>query len=902
MPKKGLKANSGLNTRTDSSGNSAWSAGPDEYKRSRRFAALLQNTLNSDQVCSLELALVLLDGIRPSNLEDIVDQQSQPYILDNVCYLEWHCSRSGVRQRRIISSTTTRLWYETSTEIHGPCASPFRPLVNDYQQKLVHVLRQSALYSKLELPVEALELDMLAWIQTKVPPSLFAHLSDIQTMNAVPKTVLIRRATRLPLAIESDADEHLSDLSVTSEYVDAAMASDATDAHLGVIDLAIDIFRTQTSNIDGLVKRYWLSELKKLVNQSMHAGPWACLVIGWGAHMCEFGTVLEKNPASSTIQKYFITCARPLLNTLKSMPANFDDSGWSSDTVSAIFQAVILQQSIGNQPIVRAALHSFHVMLVDSFDIEPLSHPLATEKPFRPAPNTVWEHEILLAASWARLHSDLYIGAPARLFLLIAAETPCRASELTRLRICNVAHVNDGPFPLLEIEVARDATAGRLKTSSSQRRLFIYSPKTIRLVRAWLRLRRLQGASDNDFLFGAPSDMGVIYKPSTVLAWCGTLLRAATGDPSIRFHSLRHTSISREASDIFNSVSILDINRLEVLSALAGHASPVTTLFTYTHHYEEGLRNWLDVALMSSVQLKSSSSPQLLKMTPASVRQHSSRSSMSTSDWMWQQIRNATYRHDDNSHLYLVARKPPAPPPFFGSGSRYLTVGVAQEVLQSLISDVSERTICWRFAIESSRLDEAICDLKIFCCSMAQRLHPRSNVVAPNPQTVAEALVVSEISLEKARQNKYTRLWDGLEKIAAHDTLRAGVDSWSSCRSGSYISLSNTTKAQGLLRLLHAVDVDPTRLQICIERPAFLSRSSLEQAENSLMEQQCAALFMAVFQRLPSIVYVDAQSGRPSAYLRWNSPGTVEASGGSTMGLDAVMICVYFYLLLEGKR
>lgn len=265
-------------------------------------------------------------------------------------------------------------------ELYGPCLAPFKPLDEDSGKRLVDAILQSGLYSKAEDPLEALELDMLAWMQTKLPPALFAHISGIQTMSAVPKPVLVRGATRLPLASDDDTDVQTSDLAVTSDFLDSALSSDAEDAHSGVIDLAIDIFRSRASTIDGLTKRHWLSDLQKLVNQSMHAGPWACLILGWGAHMCEFGTVHERNPASSTLQKYFIAGARPLLGILKNMSSNFEDDSWSSETMSEIFQAAILQQSVGNQAIIQAALHSFHLMLVEHFDIEPLTHSLSVER------------------------------------------------------------------------------------------------------------------------------------------------------------------------------------------------------------------------------------------------------------------------------------------------------------------------------------------------------------------------------------------------------------------------------------------------------------------------------------------------------------------------------------------
>jgi integrase len=902
MAKKNVKQDDGFIHRSDASGNTAWSAGPGVYAQSRRIPGLLKGLLASNTAAPVELFLVLLDGVHPSSLSDIVDQASSLYSLKGALYLEWTCSKTGVPQRRAASPLTVKHWPGIAMDTAGPCLSPFLPLEGGHKQRLGEALRSLGPYASKVSPLATFEEDVLAWWSIKLPPVLFAHLANLQTLNAVPRSALARKALCRPLPMSTLATDQCGDIGASSEFLDAAMASETTDVHSGVIQLAVDIFRVTISTVDGLAKRYWLAELNKLVNQSMHAGPWACLVIGWGCYMVEVGTLTESNPAVSTLQSYFSKGAHPIYNMLQSMPYDFGDVAWSSDALSDIFQSIIDQQSVGNQATIRAALHSLHAFMAESYDIEPLRHMLKVEKSSRPAANVVWEHEVALACSWARNHPDLYIGAPAQLVLSIAAEAPCRADELTRLRVGNISFVDDGPESYAEIEIARDAAAGRLKTHSSQRRVFIKSPRTLRLLRAWLRLRHQQGAGPRDFLFGAPADLGTIYKPNAVLAWCAALLRAATGDPSIRLHNLRHSAISRLVSEVLCSTTLLDINRLEVIAAEAGHASPVTTLFTYTHLYEQALRLWLDITLQASAPLNSSSAPHLLDFSASATRQAASRAELSASDWMWHKLRDFRSHSNDVEPLYLVSHTEAEPPVATAKGMRYLSLGVARSVLKELLRNTPLRTIGWRYAIDIERLKACLDSLQDYCLAMARRMHPRTAFDHTSFDSLANVLRQADIDFEKSDQPKFDALWKNLEKSPDVELLRAAVDSWALCRKGTHIGLSELQNSTGLLRLLKEGNVGPPAIQVCLQSAATASRETVAptifKVKVALLSNGISALFAAIFHRPVSTVHVVAHPDRPMAYLRWNSPGTTEASGGSTRGLDALMVCIYFYLFL----
>lgn len=898
MPKKNAPQPDGLISRSDASGNTAWSSGSNVYAQSRLITDLLSRFFAATTEASVELSLVLLDGVRPSCLEDIVAQESSLYILGGTHYLEWTCTKTGVIQRRTVSPHTARYWPKTQAWTVGPCISPYLPMANGHKERLEGALRELGSTTTLV----SLEESLLAWWSTKLHPVLFAHVADLQSLTAVPRSTLAREAMRRPLPTVVAPGDPCDDLGIAGDFLDAAMASEATDVHSGVIQLAVDIFRIRINEIDGLTKRHWLAELSKLHNQSMHAGPWACLVLGWGCYMVEGGTVMESNPAVSTLQSYFSKSAYQIHRMLQSMPQDFANIAWSGQSLSAFLQAIIDQQSVGNQAVMRAALRSFHAFMVESFDIEPLQQSLEVDKPSRPIANVVWPHELALACSWARRHCELYIGAPAQIVLAIAGEAPCRAGELTRLRLSNISFVNEGPEPYMEIEIARDASSGRLKTPSSQRRVVVKSAQTIRLLRAWIRLRHRQGARLRDFLFGAPADMQTVYKPNAVLAWCAALLRAATGDPSIRVHTLRHGVISLNASEVLSSSPWLDINRLEVLAAEAGHASPVTTLYTYSHIYEGALRLWLDVAQQSSVSLKSSWAPHLLNISATAIRQSASRAEISASDWMWHKLRTVTHPTRPDSLLYLVSHAPPEPPSAATRGSRYLSIGVTRNILKEVLHNTPLQTIGWRYALDIEHLKACVESLQRYALSLARRMHPRKLFIESAVGNLADALQQADIKFHTSDQSKFETLWETLERAPDIELLKAAVHSWSACRKGHLLGLSAPSDCVGFLRLLKEGHVDLSAFRVCVQGDALPVNDSVTQTNllplRAALSNEINAIFSAIFHRSAKVWPVITHPDRPAAYLRWNSADTTGASGGSTRGLDALMVCVYFYLLL----
>lgn len=906
MANRQNKQADGLVYGVDAGGNTSWSAGPAVYAQSRRIVRLLKHLFSTDTKPPTELILILLDGVRPSSLNDIAAESSAIYQLSEVHYLQWTCSKTGVLQRREVSSMTVKHWPRLQADTPGPCMSPFIPLADGHKERLESFLRACPPYAGLMNAVFKLEEDVIGWWSINLHPVMFAHLADLQTLNPVERTTLARRAFQRPPKESSVATDHAEDLGASGDFIDAAMSSESLDVHSGVIELAWDVFGHISSPIDGMAKRSWLSALRALLNQSMHAGPWACLVIGWGCYMTESGTLTESNPAVSTLQSYFRKAARPLHNSLTNMPLDFEDMLWSSDALSDMFQAVIDQQSVGNQAVMRAALLSFHAFMAEHFDIAPLQRLLNVEQSLRPTPNLVWEHEIALACRWARNHPDLYIGAPAQLVISIAAEAACRAGELTRLRLCNICFIDDAKLRLVEIEIVRDASAGRLKTHASQRRVFVKSGVTLRLLRAWIRLRVRQGAGPRDFLFGAPADMGTLYKPNSVLSWCSTLLKTATGDPAVRLHTLRHTSISRMVSEVLCSSAWLDVNRLEIIAGEAGHVSPVTTLFTYTHSYESALRLWLDIAVQASSTLKSSSAPYLLGVSDSASRKSASRSGLSASDWMWHKLRNSFIAAKDAEPRYLVSDTQPKPPVDITKVNRFLTIGVARSILKELLRGTSYRTIGWRYAIDSSHLSTSVNHLRDYCIAMAHQMHPRTAVDQFAHSGVADVLSVVDIDFEKSDQLKFDALWGNMELSPNVELLRAAVESWSACRKGTYIGLSNLQNITGLLRLLKEANVDLSVIQVCLQSSASESSnrasSTSFDANLSAVSQAINSIFAAILHRPVRTLSVVQHPDRPLAYLRWNSPGTSFASGGSTRGLDAFLICVHFYLLLSGRQ
>lgn len=892
----------GLWPQKDEIGLWQWRVSSEVQPRIRRFTAFIQEVLTSpvQDAGALAARLVCLDGITPRSLLEIVRQCVMPYQIAECVVLEWEELTPPRTERRELSRLTAAVWPFTMNEAGvTSCIAPANMV-----KGLDLFLGNSAAYRSFADRTNELERDAICWWYQGLPAPLFAHQSGLQVLSALPRSALARMCKKWavihPLPEGQNPDEASdTDLGFTAELIDSASFSDGSDKSPVVLQQGIDLMTITGQEVDGMTKRRWAQSLFDLQSRSQAAGPLTSLLLAWGLDLCEHGTVGHSNLARSTVRQYFRRAAMPLFEALRLMTQKYDSTEWSAEVMHASYVGLMTAQSTGNKKTMASALTSFHSFLADWFDLEPMAMELHTEVPIaRVHAQVIWPHEIDLVMLWLKQVDDERVRISAMTMLSIAHESPARTNELLRLRIANVREGCDERGPCLEIEVARRAVLGRLKTPAAQRRLLIHDQATIHLIKSWIERRTSEGAPLTAYLFGDPDDDSCIHRGGAVVSLLNRLLKAATGEPGARIHQLRHGAINAHLDDHLNSASVMDLNRISITATEAGHASAVSTFKSYFHVYESSLRHDLDSALLELIAVTSAQAAPHLNLKSATLRQQAHRKDMNLEEFIWWQLREIPI-----ANLFADVAEPfgwlaPAMPKLLPRANLALTAAVALSWLQELLDGTSEEVLALRYGVAQKSLEKMSQNFKSFCLHLARSAWPRRfTVQSPPPADLGHALSMAEFDLARAHQRKFDKLEDWLSQEQALPVLRDACASWLACRQGSYIALDRSGQVLGLYKLLLDAKVDPHNLRLCIERttlddPQQRSLNEAGKLQRALIREVVIADFLTVFGVRPRESSPQARVDRPSAYLQWDDPEHLEepsSASSSCAGLDAWM-------------
>lgn len=876
---------------------------PRALNRIRRFIRRIL-TANLGSAGVLPARMVALDAIPPKALRQIEAQQCIPYVMQGEVAIHWEEANPPRTERRLLSPMTLDIWPRApAVEIQEHA-----PLVN-LSSSLEAFLKGDPDYGVFPDPMGQLDADALAWCQQALPAVLFAHCAELTVMSALSPSAWARRESGAVPVLTTEGPSEDLDQGVTGELVDSAFESNGGDAGHSKLKIVLDILSENPSVVDGQVKRHWLMKLRAFAPSAMTAGPITALITGWVAHMCEAGTVGEANPAASTIRKYANRAVLPLFLALRALGDDLESAQWSTDHLKRTYLDLINAESAGNQQTMRAALVNFHQFLATWIDIEPLRNALdGSTSIARVNANVVWPHEVQRTMRWARETGDEQMGANARLIIGIASEAPARASELSRIRLRNVQFSEDASGTFAEIEIARDAHNGRLKTKSSPRRLYIRCAQTLALLSAKFSSRRSEGAVMTAFLFGERGDDEQRYRPAATLAYINRLLKNATGDDNISLHTLRHTCLSRSAAEAFASSATSDIVPLECIAASAGHASPLTTLRSYSHQYEHAMRLWLNISLARAFELQSDTAAKLLHIKPATLRQRAFRAGATTSGYAWRALLMFDGPPIARKLVdYFDWREPCAPKESTSNKGGELTVGIVAAAVEWLLAGKSSDLVGNRFGIDPEHVDRLRKELVAYCCARAQILHPLRNRQMANPRllTLSEAAQYLDLDYERRKQSKYAALVAHLETAVADAELRKAAQAFEDCQRGEYLSLEEPQAIGALLRLFKSAQVPSRALVMMVETKDVVplpDGNLVPHIAKDVVAVRFVDSFKASFVIAPRIYACSPWSNRPRLYLSWDSGSgdtKPDSAASSIAGLAALMFAVRAYLILK---
>jgi len=932
----------------------------------------------SQKLGLLAARLICLDGIRASDLVHINQCQATPYQCGEHVAIEWLQAGANRLERRFLHPLTACLWPRMSvvedrpeldasneeSSKKSPVPLPSRMLpTGDLLAALQGWLSGVDHYAACRSPCDQVEGDQLAWWSEHLPGALIVHCAGESSLKAVERSTWGRRDTRLALHTidvftepsgSNDADTE----SQTDQLLDQLDTAEGTGFDRSELSAALEILKTNhTSLVDGLTKQQWVDRLRQLNLATSAVNPATVALVGWLCHMCEVGTVDTPNPAVSTIRRY----ASSVLLSLGAAFAGRTEApeDWQADSLLEIYLKVLGDKSAGNLTVAASALRGFHEYLIDVFDIEPLSAnltKLANAKtevansgpadPTRPgkqkdkdpatgntskatdhadpriSANVVWPHEVDWCIQECSQAADRRVGEIARVMLFIARECPVRYQDLSRLVVVNVTFLQDARGHYCKLDVVRRAGRGRLKTESSQRRLILRAPPALQAMREWIDRRQRESGRRTAYLFGDPRSDTARYRPAAVHSLLNRLLKRATGDQRVRFHDLRHTVVSEQMTWALTSSAWIDASPLELIACDAGHASPETTLRSYTHLYEEPLRWRLDIALVDTVFAHSNDMARSISEVAIAATTRSSNTAHQVKGNSL--VKQANRRKIHLNHLWAAQVQnhaqgtpiEPASAPFkwkaptalrvASEADTQIPVHVMLDVIVRMARHEDPEVIARVAGMPPERMHQLCQRLTTWTQGLYQRQFPLVSLRQSRTPGFAECLERMRVTPQSALKPFWQSLADALQKDPRREFLSEVVAYWEACSPGTYLDLCRRTNPRPLLNLLKRVELMRGNMRVVslpCETAAKASRES-DQRRSDLAADlaHVQELFQQELGINPLVEEAAWRSDRPNVYLRINPHPTslrTASSADATSSLRAWLLAMKARLILH---
>jgi integrase len=847
-----------------------WSPRHDTPGRARRFSALLNAAACHQQPSQGLLAarLITLDGVLMDHLKALCQEETKVYRINQQVAIEWKADNPARTERRYLSALTTQ------------CLVELQGLLRWNELKLMDELRTWVTHKAADVyqtnNADEIRGDQLCYLNDVLQPVLFTHVAEKFVLRALPTTALARLESQQALQMDETMDAHAEGALYSA--IQAAETSSGERRSLAIMQAAQDILlQEHPSGIDGWTKRLWAAELNSLIPRLRGTHPANAVTIGWLLHMIVVGTVSSDNPAVSTLRTYGRRLLLPLTNALMALPTEIAE--WSAPARLKAYKDVVDAATPSTRPEVGSALSSFQQYLEEHFELPALSISSAqrTTTTDIGRANVIWSHEFERCLLDCGSCEDARLGQMASIALYIANENATRIQDILRIRIAHVALARDARGHYADIEIVRDASLGRLKTIDSQRRLWVRDPRAIALLESWIKLRLYESAPRSALLFGHKSSDTEIYRQSSFLSFLSRCLKNATGDPTIRFHDLRHTAISEQALAIFTSSALYDGNDLEMLAARAGHSSPGTTLHVYTHRYEEALAVHLKVAALDHLDLTCQEAARWLDIKPNTLLQASRRKGISVMHCALNMLEQRLSAPGSSGNDYPVCVtegfvfSQPSRTATAAAPKTSITPASVADLLMRLSSSASQTDLSGLVGIDGEQLQAWQDQLCVFLRPHLAIVFPRTRV-DPRQSDLPALMQTAQLPIHRLLGSSIDLFADAMRQDVDDGVLNDAASSWMSCARGTFISLDRDCNPRGIYQLIKRCRINPLNIAIVTNEHASGTAASPWTGGNvDVALHMAREIYAQELGLQPDVIERSARVGRPRLYLQISS-------------------------------
>lgn len=448
-------------------------------------------------------------------------------------------------------------------------------------------------------------LDASAWLYLCLPGSIYAYVRKEISVPALPESVL----ARLELSqLSNGADTRETQVSDALPLSgDALSVVDEIALEYSVIDPKTHALYPPTRTIELLKKICSIpggnthiriadhqarQQIRRLLagTEELHQdeGHVSAILVGWVMHLFAVGSLLRKNPAVSTISAYIDALIDPLASALLELkqPLAFLDS----DQWHRLFEK--LAQHAGSHAY-GPALATFHTYAIDSYGCDPMMGIIFNKvEEIKVHANVVWPHErkqlLTLAVT---ISTDRRVSEQVRTMAALGSAGLFRIGDLLPLRVSQIVELESG----VQVWVDPAPKWHKGKGAVPRRTVFIPAGRLCDVIKEWAEFRRKESFTDDSLLFGDPNQKERLYRFGHCTQLLNRLLKQVTGDDTVSFHTLRHTSASERAMALlYGGDHSYAVSPLDELQYSMGHSSRYTLWTTYFHFPEYVIRHCID--------------------------------------------------------------------------------------------------------------------------------------------------------------------------------------------------------------------------------------------------------------------------------------------------------------------
>lgn len=837
---------------------------------------LLNGTLTfNDKSTQLAANLIAFDGIvTKSDLTAGLALQNQLYTWNEHTCLEWSSENKRVN-RRFISIFTGKDWASAQ---NSTLINPDDTLNN------LEIALEKFYPTKSISKLDQLLHDAQAWVFEVLPGPLLAHCLSAVQLALLPRETLAREESRKALLSSAEQPTE-SEASVgLAGALDGYFSHDGKDHGGWLVNKLVVACRHKKQVADHIDKRRILKGCLALSSEADSAGRTASIILAWAIDLVESGTASENNISPGTVDLYVGYAAPALHEYFKN--ENLEEI--DSEQFDEIYSSIIKSVTPGVQKTLASALHSWHRFIQYWLDASPIKKSLYLDvEQSTPRANVIWPHEKELIDSWiASAIGDERLTNQLQVSHAIATSLRIRISELLNLRMRNVRITGAD----VEIEISPMRRDGKLKTPSAQRAVLIYGAAAITIILKWVARRKSEGALLEDLLFGNPHKPAKGYKLGHLCVTLNQLLKCATGDPNISFHSYSHDWISNQIEKVLLSNTTNDINPLDILAAEVGHSSAQTSLINYFHFIERPLRHFLDCAIQS-LALTSRIVSRYSKISPATLRQRCHRNKLKGDKQNMYWLAMA----DSSAHLCQSTASSPfefknAHPPSALTKSKSTCFS---DILY-ILSDLAEGMSALATSSRSGYPEHIVYQIAAIACDLLKQLGILEKTVGVRTQIDAVAnfqMTFSgessdSIQFDRINQIKLNQVRRYLSQQIESIVLESACNSWAHSFRHGYISLDKPSQSTGLIKFLYEAKVTQNSIIVCTSLNTEGSAKHLH--------YQITTIFNGIFSLPPLFDTKSPRRGRPNNYLVISGVepqvgGNLESAAISMKGFNALL-------------